>query len=144
MATQHKTDTTEIAGKTYLTRHWYMDGRKVEGSEHHEMDGSVAHRIYYAQFVTPSVLARVKGHFSKSQWALMGDHYLNKGDHYLNESSKLHQWDQCDIRQMVGRTVTECAYSDAPKGIMYWSPSENTCITKEAARMLIESGEYLK
>ncbi|WGH28263.1 hypothetical protein 10P302A_gene0003 [Pseudomonas phage 10P302A] len=142
--TQIKTDTTVIGDKTYLTRHWYMDGRKAEDSVRHEMDGSAAHRIFYAQFVTPRVLAFVKGHFSKSQWALMGDAYLNRGDHYLNDSSRLQQWDQCDIRQMVGRTVTECNYADAPKGTFYWSPSENTCITKEAARMLIESGEYLK
>ncbi len=143
MAKQHTADIVMINDKVYLTRYWYMDGRKTS-TEYPEQDGSAAHRRYYAQFVTPAVLRVVKAHFSKSQWALMGNAYLNGGDHYLNESSRLHQWDQCDIKQMVGRTVTECAYSDVPKGTMYWSPSENTCITKEAARMLIESGEYLK
>lgn len=134
--TQHKVETTTINGKEYKTRYWYMDCAK-------DMTGADRHRMYYRQFVTPAVLARVASHFGKGQWALMATAYA-EGDHYLNESSKLHQWDQCDIHQLVGRTVTECAYEDAPKGVMYWSPSENTCITKEAARMLIESGEYPK
>lgn len=131
---QHTTETTTINGKEFLTRHWYMNCAK-------DVSGAERHRKYYAQFVTPSVLAAVKGHFGKTQWALMAKAYA-EGDSYLNESSKLHQWDKCDIRYLVGRLVTECAYVDAPKGTFYWSPSENTCITKEAARMLIESGEY--
>ncbi|QNJ57487.1 hypothetical protein [Pseudomonas phage PlaquesPlease] len=130
----HKTETVTINGKEFKTRHWYMDCAK-------DLTGAERHRIYYAQFVTPSVLEAVKRNFGPSQWAMMAKSYAD-GDKYLNDCTRLVQWDRCDVRYLVGRLVTECAYIDPPKGTFYWSPSENTCITKEAARILIESGEY--
>uniref|UniRef100_A0AAU6W416 Uncharacterized protein n=1 Tax=Pseudomonas phage Ghuch01 TaxID=3138535 RepID=A0AAU6W416_9CAUD len=134
MATQHKTETVTIAGKEFKTRYWYMDCAK-------DLSGTERHRLYYSQFCTPAVLHVVAQNFTKAQWATMAKAY-NEGDLYLNDSSKLVQWDRMDLRHIVGRLVTECAYEDVPRGTMYWSPSENTCIAKEAARHLIETGSY--
>jgi hypothetical protein len=130
---QRKTETCELNGKTFKTHYWYMDCAK-------ELTGSERHRMYYAQFCTPAVIASVRASFSAEQWAEMIKSYQN-GDLYLNDCTELRQWDRIDVKQMVGRLVTDCTYEDAPRGTMYWSPSQNTCITKEAARMIIEAWE---
>uniref|UniRef100_A0AAU6W0L6 Uncharacterized protein n=1 Tax=Pseudomonas phage Ghual01 TaxID=3138534 RepID=A0AAU6W0L6_9CAUD len=134
MATQHKVETVNIAGKEFKTRYWVMDAAK-------DLSGESKHRIYYGQFLTPAVLHVVAQNFNKAQWATMAKAY-NEGDLYLNDSSKLAQWDRLDLRHIVGRLVTETVYEDVPPGTMYWSPSQNTCIAKEAARHLIETGSY--
>lgn len=131
--TQRKTETFDYKGTELKTRHWYMDCAK-------DIDSSLRHRMYYGQFCTPQVIASVRASFSAEQWAEMIKSY-QAGDHYLNDCTRLAQWDQIDVRQMVGRMVTESQYEDAPKGVTYWSPSQNTCITKEAARIIIERWE---
>lgn len=131
--TQRKTETFDYKGTELKTRYWYMDCAK-------DMDGYDRHCMYYAQFCTPQVIAVVRASFTAKQWAEMIKSYKG-GDKYLNDCTTLKQWDWIDVKQMVGRMVTESEYEDAPKGIMYWSPSQNTCITKEAARMIIEAWE---
>lgn len=129
--TQRKTETCTLNGVEYKTHYWYMNCAK-------DMDGYDRHCMYYSQFCTPAVIAAVRASFSAQQWAEMIKSYKG-GDKYLNDCTKLAQWDHIDVRQMVGRLVTDCTYEDAPRGVMYWSPSQNTCITKEAAKMIIEA-----
>lgn len=133
LPTQRKTETFDFKGTELKTRYWYMDCAK-------DIESNLRHRMYYSQFCTPSVIAAVRSSFNAKQWAEMIKSY-NAGDKYLNDCTKLRQWDRIDVKQMVGRMVTESEYENAPQGIMYWSPSQNTCITKEAARMIIEAWE---
>lgn len=137
--TQRKTETCEINGKTFQTHHWYMNCAK-------ELTGMERHRAYYGQFVTPGVKAMVSGSFTKRQWEQLAKGLASGDEHLNNEATgiPLAKWDAMDCRYLVGRLVTECTYEDAPKGTMYWSPSQNTCILKEAARQMLEDGSYPK
>lgn len=129
-----KTETTLVNGKELLTNHWLMDCAK-------ELTGMQRHRMYYGQFCTPDVMRYVQGQFTDAQWLKMSKSLTKDNNEHLNGLFPMERWDRIDVRQMVGRMVTETTYEDAPKGTMYWSPSQNTCIVKEAARQLIESGK---
>jgi hypothetical protein len=133
---QRKTETCVLNGVEYKTHYWYMDCAK-------DLSGMERHRIYYGQFCTDRVKSLVRSGFTAREWLLM-EHALKNGDEHLNGCTKLAQWDYLDAKQLVGRLVTDCTYEDAPRGVMYWSPSQNTCILKEAARQLIEAGEHVK
>lgn len=130
MATQRKTETCIINGVEMKTHHWYMDCAK-------DLTGAERHKIYMRQFCTPAVVFHVQRMFSKAKWEAIQKAY-NEGDVHLNACTTLRDWDTNDMRQLVGRLVTECTYEDAPKGIMYWSPSQNTSIGKQAAIIIIE------
>lgn len=134
--TRRKTETCSINGVEYKTHYWYMDCAK-------DLTGAERHRIYMRQFCTPRVMAVVSKGFNKAQWAEMAKAY-NDGDIHLNNCTKLSQWDFFNntVKQIVGRLVTDCTYEDAPKGIFYWSPSQNTSITKNAAIWMIEENTY--
>lgn len=135
MHTQHTTETVTIKGEEFKTRHWYVDCAK-------ELSGGERHRIYWGQFCTEAVKRVVSQHFNKAEWAAMAQAWNSGVDIYFNACTRLVKWDQCDVRQLVGRLKTETCYSDVPKGTFFWSPSDNVCITKEAARQLIEANAY--
>lgn len=134
--TQRKTETCVLDGKTFKTHYWHMDCAK-------DMSGMERHRIYFGQFCTDRVKALVRSGFTNSEWAAMAEEFKS-GDEHLNGCSKMAQWDALDCKQMVGRMITDCTYEDAPKGVMYWSPSQNTCVLKEAARQMLEDGSYIR
>ena len=135
MPVQHKVETVQINGVELKTRFWYMDCAK-------DLTGAERHRTYYGQFCTPAIKRVVASHFNKAEWALMARAWNSGEDVYFNECTKMAKWDQLQIKQMVGRLVSETEYSDLPKGVLRWSPSQNACIAKEAAGQLIESNEY--
>lgn len=123
-----KTETVNINGVDYLTRHWYMDCAK-------ELTGVERHNKFYAQFVTPAVRTRVRRAFDLETLAKA----YNEGDTHLNGCTQLKQWDRLDCRDLVGMLYTNCCY-EAQEGQKYshWSPSDNVCVLKQAARLMIE------
>lgn len=127
---QHVTDTVTIGTREYLTRHWYMNTAQQE----HGYTGMEAHQRFYGQFATQAVRGHVSKFFTEKEWASLAA----CEDPHLNGVFELSTWDRCDVRFLVARLYTACVYKDAQAvGRIYWSPSDNICIVKEAVRILL-------
>lgn len=95
-----------------------------------------SHEQYYSQFVTPEIKAAVRSYFGT-------DTLLASTDKYLNDIP-LKRWDMfCGYESMSNRLVPNyCFASTIPllkqaNGSGGCSPSDFTCIAKQAARELI-------
>lgn len=130
----HTTETVDINGTTYKTYTWLL--QKEEG-----LTSEQKHHMFYRQFCTPAVLAIVRASFNPAQWEKLAKAYA-RGNAYLNDCIPITHWDRIEVKQLVGRLLTECKYKGVPRGTFYWSPSDNVCIVKEAAALLIESNQY--
>ena len=130
----HTTETTEYNGKTYYTRHWYMNCGKA-------MDSYDRHDMFYRQFCTPSILSYVRSSFNNKEW----ERIRKADDHkYLNGIFEIKRWDRVCVRDLIKHTYTACCYAEYPKGVSYWALNDNTCIVKAAVRMLLEQEGNLK
>lgn len=111
---------TDTAAKTIITRKEYMAQIRTGG----EKDW-LAHRAYYAQFVTPAVVALVVE-------CIGGGRLMRSTDVHLNDI-RLQKWDALDffVRRLCEKSVKEAGD--------FWSLSQTVCIAKEAARQWIEA-----
>jgi hypothetical protein len=87
---------------------------------------AAAHRRYYAQFVTPGVLALVRA-------AIGLDRITASVDPHMNDIP-LKEWDQLDPAIRPGGARMHAKLN----GACFWSLSDTVCVAKEAARHLKE------
>lgn len=138
LSKHHKVDQVDIEGVMYYTRHWYLNAPFGEQAERH--------RRYYGQFCKSAVQALVRSHFKPHERKALADAY-NSGDRYMNNAPGVHlrDWDELSdsIRQLVGGLLNKTVYAERPAGIIWWSLSDAGSISKEAARLQIERGEWV-
>lgn len=126
----HSKNTVEIDGKTYLTRHWYMEGRQEEG-----VSGREAHDRFYAQFATDAVRRYVSSCIAPKVW----EQLRVCTDPHLNGVMPLSWWDRIDVAQVVGYLYSDCCYVNRPAGRIYWSKGDNICIVKSAVKAILKA-----
>lgn len=139
-----KTDTVEVDGKTYKTRHWLMDPA-IHNVDVPRAEAQARHQEYYSQFGTPAVRRILKNWFKSDEIAIFKK-AIQDGHDALNADVTgipLSRWDSLKetLRLSVGSLVNKTQYAERPKNLMAWSTSEAVCIGKCVMRDMIEKGE---
>jgi hypothetical protein len=88
--------------------------------------GECSHQEYYAQFVNQWILDCVKGRNGINQ--------LLEGENISFNNIPLYWWDQNNVMSSVDQQLWTAA-----NGSPYHSLSDNLCIQKAAARMIVEN-----
>jgi hypothetical protein len=88
--------------------------------------GECSHQQYYAQFVNQWILDCVKGRNGINQ--------LLEGENNSFNNIPLSWWDRINIMSSVDQQLWAAA-----NGSPYYSLSDNLCIQKAAARMIVEN-----
>jgi hypothetical protein len=89
--------------------------------------GECSHQEYYGQFVNQWILTCVKGKYGVNRLI-----EAEKLDINFN-TIPLYSWDQLNIMSAVDQELWAAA-----NGSRYYSLSDNLCIQKQAARMIVE------
>lgn len=96
-------------------------------------DGKCNHHEYYAQFVNESVRRCVLSRFGI-------DGLLASDDEHLNDIP-LVQWDRLPIKNLIDTKLFKAChnttYGERDRHKFIWSPCDNVCIAKTAAKILI-------
>lgn len=125
----HTTDTVEINGKVYFTRHWMM----THDDTHH---------AYYAQLVTPGMKAAVREHFRKEWPAMVEAYRLNPETRFNSPITDINKWYQLNgwCRRECSILLTRLEYAEYPR--FYWAEYHTPCILKTAARLAIAEESF--
>lgn len=89
--------------------------------------GECSHQEYYAQFVNQWVVDCVRGQFGVNQLV-----NAQEIDEHFN-SIPLYRWDDRNVMSSIDQQLWKAA-----NGSFYYSLSDNLCIKKAAARIIVE------
>jgi hypothetical protein len=100
------------------------------------MNHECTHDEYYSQFVNNAILSRVKSRVGEARIKGSTDPHFN--------DIPLAEWDSILIQTLIDKklfkSLENVTYRESDRHLFIWSKCSNTCIAKQAARM-IRDGE---
>jgi hypothetical protein len=95
-------------------------------------DSARLHQAFYGQFATMGLIRMIARRISVGSLIKSRDQWLN--------DIPLREWDMLPCQDYISHDLWRQAREQEDKTKFWWSMSDNTCVAKAAARIIIEHG----